>query len=389
VTSTAPRSFEPTVDPASIRALKERLKATRWPAHPNVEPWAAGTSHDYLGKLLADWSAFDFDRFFEELHHYQHNLIDIAGSTTHFVHARSSHQDATPLLLTHGWPSSFLEYLPLVDQLTQPEKYGGAISDAFHVVIPSMPGFAFSGCPAEMQSYTAATIADRWQQLMTILGYDTFLASGTDIGARVTAWLATRHAENLIGAHMTVNAVSAVRDPSRSYASGDPTTRWMQQMEAWTAAEGGYHHLQTTKPLTVSIAVSDSPAAAAAWVVEKWKAWADQLDMDAPPVRRMLLSLLTLFWVTNSLGSSVFHYHAHDLPPGPRPIKMRTTTPLSFYASTAEIGGVPPRSLIEEQYGQHRWTMFPHGGHFMATEQPDLLADDLREFRRNLNVQMV
>jgi pimeloyl-ACP methyl ester carboxylesterase len=163
----------------------------------------------------------------------------------------------------------------------------------------------------------------------------------------------------------------------------------MQQMEAWTAAEGGYHHLQSTKPLTVSIAVSDSPAAAAAWVVEKWKAWADQLDMDAPPVRRMLLSLLTLFWVTNSLGSSVFHYHAHDLPPGPRPINMRTTTPLSFYSSTAEIGGVPPRSLIEEQYGQHRWTMFPHGGHFMATEQPGLLADDLREFRRNLNVQKV
>lgn len=383
---TAPRSFEPTVDPYSIRDLRERLKATRWPAHPNVEPWAAGTPHDVLGKLLADWSEFDFDGFFEELRHHQHYLIDMDGSTTHFVHARSSHHDATPLLLTHGWPSSFLEYLPVIDRLTQPEKYGGAASDAFHVVIPSMPGFAFSGCPTEIQGFTAAAIADRWQELMTSLGYDWFLASGTDVGARVTAWLATRHAQSVIGAHMTVNAVSAVRDPSRSYASDDPTSRWLQQMEAWTATEGGYHHLQSTKPLTVSIAVSDSPAATAAWVVEKWQAWADRLDVDAPPVRRMLLSLLTLFWVTNSLGSSVFHYHAHDLPPGPRPINMGGTTPLSFYSSTAEIGGPPPRSLIEEQYGPHRWTMFPRGGHFMATEQPALLAGDIREFRRNLDV---
>ncbi len=273
----------------------------------------------------------------------------------------------------------------MLDHLTHPEKHGGTPSDAFHVVVPSMPGFAFSGCPEDLQSFTAASIADRWRQLMAILGYDRFLASGTDIGARVTAWLAMRHPKSLLGAHMTVNALSSVRDPSRSYAAGHPTTRWFEDMAHWELAEGGYHHLQRTKPLTVSVAVSDSPAAMAAWVVEKWKAWADALDVDATEVRRMILSLLTLYWTTNSFGSSVFHYHAHDVAPGSRPIGMATSTPLSFYSSAAEIGGVPPRSIIEEQYGAHRWSEFPRGGHFMATEHPALLAADLVEFRRSLD----
>lgn len=379
-----PRSFDPTIDPAIIRALRSRLEQTRWPAHPAVEPWVAGSAHDYIRELLADWSAFDFDAYSKELRTLPHHLIDIDGTTTHFVHVRSPHENATPLVLTHGWPSSFLEYLPVLDRLTRPEQHGGTAADAFHVVVPSMPGFAYSGCPGDLRSYTAASIADRWQQLMSALGYDRFLASGTDVGARVTAWLAMRHPQSLLGAHMTVNAVSSVRDPARSYVPGDPTTRWIQAMEQWEDAEGGYHHLQRTKPLTVSIAVSDSPAAIAAWVVEKWKAWADALDINAPAVRRTILSLLTLYWTTNSFGSSVFHYHAHDIAPGPRPIGMATTTPLSFYSSIAEIGGVPPRSLIEEQYGAHRWTEFARGGHFMATEQPALLAADLVEFRRSL-----
>ncbi len=370
-----PRSFDPTIDPASVMALLDRLAQTRWPAHPAVEPWAAGSAHDYLRELLADWSAFDFDAFSTQLRGFPHQLIEIDGTTTHFVHVRSPHDSATPLILTHGWPSSFLEYLPVLDVLTE----------EFHVVIPSMPGFAFSGCPEDLRSFTAASIADRWKQLMANLGYDKFLASGTDIGARVTAWLAVRHPKSLLGAHMTVNALSSVRDPMRSYAAGDSTTRWFEDMEQWAVTEGGYHHLQRTKPLTVSIAVSDSPAAMAAWVVEKWKAWADALDMDSPATRHTLLSLLTLYWTTNSFGSSVFHYHAHDVAPGSRPIGMTTSTPLAFYSSAAEIGGVPPRSLIEEQYGAHRWTEFPRGGHFMATEQPALLAADLVEFRRSLD----
>jgi pimeloyl-ACP methyl ester carboxylesterase len=197
----------------------------------------------------------------------------------------------------------------------------------------------------------------------------------------VTAWLAARHPKSVLGAHMTVNAVSSVR---KSGAAGDPATRWFDDMERWDVTEGAYHHLQQTKPLTVSIAVSDSPAAMAAWIVEKWKAWADALDADSPEFRRTILSLLTLYWATNSFGTSVFHYHAHDVAPGPRPIGMTTTTPLSFYSSTAEIGGVPPRSLIAEQYGTHRWTEFSCGGHFMATEQPAQLAMDLREFRRSI-----
>lgn len=171
----------------------------------------------------------------------------------------------------------------MIDLLTRPEKHGGTSSDAFHVVVPSMPGFAFSESPDELAGYAAASIADRWQQLMKSLGYERFLASGTDIGARVTAWLAVRHPASLLGAHMSTNAVSWSRDPSRSYDRA--ATAWIEEMEEWEATEGGYHHLQGTKPSTVAIAVSDSPAAMAAWVVEKWQAWSESPDMAAPAAR--------------------------------------------------------------------------------------------------------
>jgi pimeloyl-ACP methyl ester carboxylesterase len=380
----APRTFDPTIDPAGIQVLLARLAQTRWPAHPSVEPWAAGSPPAYVRELLAEWSAFDFEAFSAKLRSVPHQLLEFDGTATHFVHVKSPHEGATPILLTHGWPSSFLEFLPMIDRLTHPDRHGGTPSDAFHVVIPSMPGFPFSDSPDELASYAAASIADRWQQLMTRLGYERFLASGTDIGARVTAWLAVRHPACLLGAHMSINAVSWSRDPSRSYDLADSTTVWIEKMEQWEATEGGYHHLQRTKPSTVAIAVSDSPAAMAAWVVEKWQAWAESLDMDAPAVRIGLLSLLTLYWVTNTFGSSIFHYHAHRIPPGPRPSGIKASIPLSFYSSAAEIGGIPPRSIIEEQYGAHRWTEFPRGGHFMATEQPDLMVADLREFRRSV-----
>lgn len=375
------RPFHRPDDGSAIAELRERLSRTRWPDEQPVTPWVAGTPVQYLRELMHEWAVgFDFDAFGRSMAQLPQYLVEIDGVDTHVVHVRSPHPDAVPIVLTHGWPSSFLELVPVISHLTRPEEHGRPASDAFHVVIPSMPGFAHSPSLPRLELVTAASIADRWQRLMAALGYEHFMASGGDIGARVTAWLAARHVRNVLGAHMSVNALDSA--PRRPETYDEAERRWLDRMADWRAAEGAYMHLQQTKPSTAALATSDSPVAMAAWVVEKWCAWAESLDMTSPEVRRSLLTLLTLYWTTNSIGSSFLHYHAHGLPPGARPVGVKPTAPLSFYASEAEIGGVPPRSIAHRQYGDHRFTVLPCGGHFMATEQPDLLVADLLEFRR-------
>jgi pimeloyl-ACP methyl ester carboxylesterase len=378
------RPFQPSDDGSAIVDLRERLSRIRWPDEQPATPWAAGTPIRYLRELLQEWSHdFDFDTFRRSLAELPQYLVEIDDVDTHVIHVRSPHDDAVPIILTHGWPSSFLELTPIISRLTQPEEHGRPAGDAFHVVIPSMPGFAYSPSLPRLELFTAASISDRWQRLMSALGYERFMASGGDIGARVTAWLAARHPHDVLGAHMSVNALDSAPEQPAEYDEAEQ--RWLVRMAEWSAAEGAYMHLQQTKPLTAALATSDSPVALAAWIVEKWHAWADSLDMTSPEVRKSLLALLTLYWTTNSIGSSFIHYHAHDLAPGPRPIGVRPTAPLSFYVSEAEIGGIPPRSIAHRQYGDHRWTVFPRGGHFMATEQPDLFTADLLDFRRSLD----
>ena len=368
-------------DDSAVVELRERLSRTRWPAGQPVTPWVAGTPVEYLRELMHEWAVgFDFGGFRRSMARLPQYLVEIDGVDTHVVHVRSPHAEAVPVVLTHGWPSSFLELVPVISLLTRPEEHGRPASDAFHVVIPSMPGFAYSPSLPRLELVTAASIADRWQRLMAALGYERFMASGGDIGARVTAWLAARHVRNVLGAHMSVNALDSAPGQPETYDEAE--RRWLDRMAEWRAAEGAYMHLQQTKPSTAALATSDSPVAMAAWVVEKWRAWAESLDMTSPEVRKSLLTLLTLYWTTNSIGSSFLHYHAHELPPGARPVGVKPTALLSFYASEAEIGGVPPRSIAHRQYGAHRWTVLPRGGHFMATEQPDLFVADLLEFRR-------
>lgn len=347
--------------------------------------WSAGTPAAFARDLTREWATeFDLDTYRAELRALPHFRITIDGARTHFLHARSPHPQARPIIVTHGWPSSFLEIVPLLDRLTRPEKYGGEVDDALHVVVPSMPGFAYSDPLEPIERMTAASIADRWLILMARLGYESFFASGSDVGARVTAWLAVRHPDAVIGAHMDTNAVSPDRTPGvHDGVLTNAEQEWLDEMERWSATDGAYHHLQGTKPLTVALAVADSPLAVLGWVAEKWHAWST-LDLTTPAARKVLLTLLTLYWTTNSLGSSVLHYYAHDLPPGPRPLLTPHSAPISLYASEAEIGGVPPESLAHRQYHRPRWTVLPRGGHFMATEEPDLLAADIRAFAATL-----
>jgi pimeloyl-ACP methyl ester carboxylesterase len=377
--------FHPTLDDAFGAELRGRTEEARYPKKQPVDDWSFGTPTSFVQELLNHWaSGFDLDDYGERLSALPHHRIEIDGLRTHFLHVRSPHPDAIPIIITHGWPSSFLEIVPLLERLAIPDRYGQPAAPAFHVVVPSMPGFAYSDTVSSLDQLTAAAIADRWRTLMARLGYESFLASGGDIGARVTAWLAVRHPDAVLGAHMSTNALS----PTRTAGVHDgplsaAEEQWLRVMDDWSRTDGAYHHLQGTKPLTAALAVADSPVALAAWVAEKWHSWSG-IDLNSEPGRTTLLDLLTLYWDTRSFPSTVLHYYAHDLPPGPRPMLTATSAPISIYGSQAEAGGVPPRSLADRQYHRARWTVLPRGGHFMATEEPDLLAADIREFAADL-----
>ena len=380
-----PERFQPALEPSVVPGLVRRLNESRFPARQPLDDWSAGVPAAFARDLTGRWATdFDFEAYQAELQALPHFRVTIDGTRTHFLHARSPHPHARPIVVTHGWPSSFLELVPLIDRLTRPEQHGGQAADAFHVVVPSMPGFAYSDPAESLDRMTAASIADRWRILMAQLGYDSFFAAGGDIGARVTAWLAVRHPDAVLGAHMSTNALS----PTYTAGLHDDTLTheeqgWLRTMAAWSETDGAYHHLQGTKPLTVALVLSDSPLALVAWVAEKWQAWSC-LDLTSAPARKILLDLLTLYWTTNSLGSSVLHYYAHDLPPGPRPTMTPHAAPISLYASEDEIGGVPPESLAHRQFHRPRWSVLPRGGHFLAIEEPDLLAADIRAFAATL-----
>jgi pimeloyl-ACP methyl ester carboxylesterase len=380
-----PVRFTPMLDQPAVDELRDRLSGARFPGALPVDDWSAGTPISFARDLVQSWlTDYDLAGFRATLTALPHHRVQLDGAWTHFLHARSPHPHARPIVITHGWPSSFLEMVPLIEHLTRPEAHGGRVEDAFHVVVPSMPGFAYSDTPGSLDQLTAASIADRWRRLMEALGYDSFFASGSDVGARVTAWLAVRHPDAVLGAHFDTNALSPTYTPGvHDGGLSAEEERWLGIMDAWDASDGAYHHLQGTKPLTASLALADSPLATAAWVAEKWQDWSS-LDVTSAPGRTVLLDLLTLYWTTNSLASSIWHYYAHDLPPGPRPVLTPDSAPVSLYATGGEIGGVPPESLAPRQYHRPRWTVLPRGGHFMAIEEPDLLAADIREFAASL-----
>lgn len=379
--------FVPTIEAGRFADLQRRLRASPAPWLPRLEGWEAGPPAAVVEDMVEAWITFDPTVLEAELARSTHFCCGSGMQQVHVLHRRSPRADATPLLLVHGWPSSFLEFTAVVDLLADPAAHGRGSEQAFHVVVPSLPGYLYSGRPEAVADYRPSVVADRLDAVMGSLGYDQYLASGTDIGARIVSWLAVRHPGHVLGAHLTTNALStapAVGRGSREQHSGG-STDWYRTMAAWEEAEGGYHHLLRTSPVASAWAFNDSPAAMAAWVLEKWHAWGDHLDISSPRIREHLLGLLTLYWTTRSFPSTFFHYYASQRAPGARP-NRRPQVPVSIYASRADIGGVPPGEVIDEQFGDVRRTVLESGGHFMAFEQPALFVADLQGFSRTVPV---
>jgi pimeloyl-ACP methyl ester carboxylesterase len=361
--------------------LRSRLARTRWLEPLPYPGWVAGADIGYLKDLVAYWAgSFDWRAQEQRLNSFAQFTAAVGGQRVHFVHERGAGPDPFPLVLTHGWPSTFAELLKLAPLLTDPAAYGGDARDSFDVVIPSLPGFGFSPAPAGPGAATTSTWAGLWAKLMTdTLGYARFGAQGQDIGAAVSIALAAAHPGVVAGIHLP----GVVAFPPAGQPISAEGQAFLDRQQRWRDAEGGYAHLQATRPQTLAAGLADSPPGLAAWITEKFRAWSDcDGDLERRFTKDELLTTITLYWVTGTIGSSFLFYHDSQRDPARRPGRIEVPVGVALFPKENPVTG--PRQWAEAAYNITRWTQMPRGGHFPAAEEPDLLAGELREFFRPL-----
>ncbi len=380
----AVRPFTIAVSDAVLSDLEERLARTRLPDAGPGAAWEMGTDRAYLDGLLEYWrEGFDWRAQERALNELDHFTTTIDGVDVHFIHQRSPNPDAVPLLLVHGWPGSFVEFVGLVGPLTDPAAQRGVGADAFHVVIPSLPGFGFSGKPTE-RGYGPEKMGDMLAALMERLGYDRYGVQGGDWGAIIGRSLAGNYPDHVIGLHsnfMTGGPPAGVADPNEGVPAVELELR-AERTEAF--AEGSaYQEIQGTKPQTLGYGLNDSPAGLAAWIVEKFQGWSDNDgDPETAFTRDQMLTNVTLYWVTETITSSTRIYYESRHTPATRPVRY-VEVPTAVAVFPKEIYFVP-RRWAEARYNIVRWTVMPRGGHFAALEEPELLVEDVRAFFRDL-----
>lgn len=362
--------------------LNNRLTNTRWPdAIPNAG-WGYGTSLDYMRELVAYWrDEFDWRAFEARINAFPQFTASIDGQNLHFIHVKSPSPDAVPLLLLHGWPSSPAEFLKLIGPLTDPVAHGGRAEDAVDLIIPSLPGFAFSGPTAEA-GWHPARIADALAELMTGLGYEKFFAHGGDWGSIMASQLGLRHPERVGGLHLTFLVTGGLRP-----GDGDPTEEEAQlasEQATYSMTEIGYLVLHASKPQTIAYSLVDSPVGLAAWIVEKLNAWTDHDgDLESVLTKDEILANITTYWVTATGGSSGRLYFETAIAGMMGPATERVEVPVAVAIFPRELYRAT-RRIAEHHYNVVRWTPQPKGGHFPAVEQAELLVTDIRESLREL-----
>jgi pimeloyl-ACP methyl ester carboxylesterase len=365
--------FAVAVDEAVLADLRVRMRATRWPEPAPGERWEQGTDLAYLQDVVAYWAdGFDWrarERELNELHHFR---TEVDGVRIHFVHERARSGDGIPLILSHGWPSSFLELLGVVPFLT----------DRFDLVIPSLPGYGFSERPART-GVTARYTAGLWHRLMRGLGYERYGAQGGDWGAAVSTFMALDDPEPMIGLHLS-NLDNYPYTGPGSRPLSDAERAYVHDEQRWLDEERAYGAIQSTRPQTLAYGLNDSPAALAGWIIEKWRAWSDcGGDVESRFSRDFLLTNVTLYWTTQTIGTSIRDYFDNrwfeEATIGPDDF-VRVPTALASFSRHHVREAIPPREWAERLYDLRRFTPMPRGGHFPATEEPELLAADIAAF---------
>ena len=375
-----PRPYRLSVDDSALADLRARLATTRWPDAETVADWSQGVPLSYQRSVCRYWQhEYDWRACEDRVNRHPQLLVDIDGVPIHVLHVRSPHDDATPLVLTHGWPGSVLEFLDVIDPLVDPVAHGGEASDAFHLVIPSLPGFGLSGRPT-VTGWNRERVADAWVGLMDALGYERFAAQGGDWGASVTNQLALRHPERLVGIHLNLVTVGPPPGEPATAEDAADLAAWQRVDEHHSRWEVGYMHQQRTRPQTLGYGLTDSPAGQCAWILEKFRSWSDCGD---DPVAGFgidrLLDNISLYWLTGTATSSARFYW--ECQPGG--FATPVDVPAGATVFPKEIRR-PPRKWAERVYRDLvYWNEVDRGGHFAAFEQPGTFVDELRAcFRR-------
>ncbi len=378
------RPFDIHVSDEVLDDLNRRISAARWPDELPGTAWDYGSNLDYMKELAAYWrTGFDWRAQERFINSFQHFKADVDGLGIHFIHERGKGPDPMPLVITHGWPGSFFEMYKIIPLLTDPASHGGDPADSFDVVAPSLPGFGFSD-HAQEQGMEVRKTAALWVELMKGLGYSRFAAHGGDIGAGVTSRLGHGHADSMIGIHLTsVTRPTPYLGPgARELSEAEKTL--IREREEWQQSEGGYAHIQGTKPQTLAYGLNDSPTGLAAWIVEKYRTWSDcDGDVERRFTKDELLTTVTVYWVTESISSSTRMYKENQRYDWTMERDEKIEVPTGVAAFPAEISR-PPREWAERSYNLQRWTQMPRGGHFAALEEPQILAEDIRDFFRPL-----
>lgn len=377
------RPYRIEIPQAGIDDLKERLANTRWPTELPGAGWERGVPGEYLKELAEYWrQKFDWRQHEASLNEIPQFTTTIDGAALHFLHISSPEPDATPLMLVHGWPGSVVEFLDVIGPLTDPGAHGGDPADAFHLVIPSLPGHGFSG-PVHETGWTDGRVAAALTELMARLGYEHYGVQGGDIGAFIAPAMGRLAPDRVIGVHVNAFVTFPTGDPDDMAALTESEQKRLAAFKSFQDDLGGYMQLQGSRPVTVSYALTDSPVGQLAWIVEKFKDWTDpaaELPEDAVD-RDRLLANVSIYWFTATALSSANGYYERFHDPSMWMPVEKSTVPVGVAVFPPDVA---IRRFAEKAHTITHWTEFDSGGHFAALEAPDLLAGDVREFFRSV-----
>jgi len=374
------RPFTLDIPETALDDLRERLARTRWPAELPGTAWSRGVPLDYLQELAEYWrTGYDWREHEARLNELPQYTTTIDGANVHFLHIRSDEPDALPLIVTHGWPGSIIEFLDVIGPLTDPRSHGGDAADAFHLVIPSIPGFGLSG-PIRDAGWTERRAARALAELMRRLGYDRYGAQGGDMGAVISPELGRVDADHVVGVHVNAATVGFMPFPplpeDELAELSDAERARFERITAYIDDGSGYASIQSTRPQTLAYGLTDSPVGQLAWIVERFQEWTHaELPEDAVDRDRMLTNVM-LYWLTGTAGSSANMYY-EGKHAGQWPERSAVPTGVAVFAEDIAI-----RRYAEHSNNIVHWSDFDRGGHFAAMEVPDLLIADVRQFFR-------
>ena len=375
------KPFKAEISEETLQNIYSKVKNYPWHEMPDDGGWDYGTNLDYMKEFSKYWlENYNWRETEKKINQFKNFKCNIDNIDIHFIHEKGSGKNPRPLLLSHGWPGSIIEFLQIIEKLAHPEKFGGNEEDAFDVIVPSLPGFGFSSRP--VRPIGPRKMSSIFNKLMTDkLGYKKYIAQGGDFGGTICTWLAYDFPKNLLGIHINI---LIIRHPDGPQTQEEKD--WQENFKKDQRVEDGYRTQQATKPQTLSYAMMDSPVGVAAWIIEKMRGWSDIKHGDIESVfsKEILLSNIMIYLVTKTFNTSSWIYYGRreeggrSLPKEHLPLKVPTAVAI-FPKEYLEWA---PRSYVERIYNIKKWTKMNKGGHFAALEQPDLLIKDIQEFSK-------